>query len=191
MKARIAVFASGSGTNAENLIKYFLPSTEIEVVVVLTNKPKAMVRKRAESFNVPSVVFSRQEFYENGSVEKTLREYEVDYIVLAGFLWLVPGTLIDTYSERIINLHPSLLPAYGGKGMYGHFVHEAVIANKERSSGITIHLVNQVYDEGRILEQFTCTVDQEDTPELLAAKIHELEYAHFPRVVEEYVLMDH
>jgi phosphoribosylglycinamide formyltransferase-1 len=184
----IAIFASGSGTNAENLIRYFSNKNIAKVSLVLSNKPQALVLKRAEALNIPSVFFDRRDFYDTGVVSAYLLSYKIDFIILAGFLWLVPGNITEKYNGRIINIHPALLPAYGGKGMYGEVVHRSVIANQEKESGITIHYVNRLYDEGDIIFQARCKVEPNDTPDSLADKIHALEYEHFPRVAEELVL---
>ena len=181
----IAIFASGNGTNAERIMDYFSDNDEINIRLVLTNNPKAGVIARAEKFGVPCRVFSREEFYNTDKIDKLLAENNIDFIVLAGFLWLIPSSIIQSFPNRIINIHPALLPEYGGKGMYGHHVHEAVIANGEKQSGITIHYVNELYDEGNIIFQATCEVKEDDTPDSLAARIHELEYAHFPVVIEK------
>jgi phosphoribosylglycinamide formyltransferase-1 len=181
----IAIFASGNGTNAERIMDYFSDNDEINIRLVLTNNPKAGVIARAEKFGVPCRVFNRKEFYNTDKIDKLLAENNIDFIVLAGFLWLIPTSIIQSFPNRIINIHPALLPEYGGKGMYGHRVHEAVIANGEKQSGITIHYVNELYDEGNIIFQATCEVKENDTPDSLAARIHELEYAHFPVVIEK------
>jgi len=183
----IAVFASGSGTNAENLIKYFSGINHMNIKLVLTNNVQAGVLKRAARHGVESYVFSREEFYTTDKVKKKLLASNVDYLILAGFLWLVPGYLIDLFPGRIINIHPALLPKYGGKGMYGMRVHQAVIENKETESGITIHLVNNEYDKGNTIFQATCQVHPDDTPEKLAARIHELEYKYFPVTIERLI----
>jgi phosphoribosylglycinamide formyltransferase 1 len=183
----IAIFASGSGTNAENIIRYFSNKNSAKVSLVLSNKRQALVLKRAEALNIPSVFFDYNDFYITDTVSVYLTTYKIDFIVLAGFLWLVPGNIIEKYQGRIINIHPALLPAYGGKGMYGETVHKSVIANHDRESGITIHYVNKMYDEGDIIFQERCSVDPEDTPDSLAVKVHALEYLHFPRVIEELV----
>jgi len=183
----IAIFASGSGTNAENIIRYFSNRTSARVCLVLSNRREAYVHKRAASFNVPSVFFDRNDFYENGKVLKLLKAYDVDFVVLAGFLWLVPPGILQEYSNRIVNIHPALLPGYGGKGMFGDRVHEAVIRSGDRQSGITIHYVNSNYDEGDIIFQAVCPVNDGDTPADLASRIHALEYMHFPVVIEELV----
>jgi len=183
----IAVFASGSGTNAENIITYFSNRNSAKVSLVLSNNRQALVLKRAEAHNIRTVFFERKEFYVTGKVLRYLALYKIDFIVLAGFLWLVPENIIDQYPGRIINIHPALLPLYGGKGMYGDIVHKTVIANKDKVSGISIHYVNKVYDNGDLIFQERCKVDPSDTHDSLAAKIHALEYLHFPRVIEELV----
>lgn len=182
---RLAVFASGSGTNAENLIRYFRTSPYGRVRLVLSNRPDAYVLKRAQAYDIETIVFHREQLYETGEVLAALEKGNIDFIVLAGFLWLIPSSLLDTYEGRIVNIHPALLPRYGGKGMYGRRVHEAVIASGDEESGISIHYVNPRYDEGDIIFQARCPVTPEDTPESLAEKIHALEYAHYPRVVED------
>ena len=181
----LAIFASGSGTNAENIIKYFDSHASIHVKQVLSNKENAGVHLRAERLGVPSSTFSREE-YEDSSFLSSL--VDIDYIVLAGFLWLIPQYLVKAFPGKIINIHPALLPNFGGKGMYGNHVHQAVIDAGETTSGITIHLVNEEYDKGEILFQASCSVEKADTAESLAAKIHALEYEHFPRVIEEYIV---
>ncbi len=183
----IAIFASGSGTNAENIIKYFSNRDSARVCLVLSNRRDAYVLKRAASLGVPSVFFDRKDFSDNGRVLEMLREHEVDFIVLAGFLWLVPSAIIDVYANRIVNIHPALLPGYGGKGMYGDRVHEAVIKSGDRQSGITIHYVNSNYDEGDIIFQASCPVLDGDSPAELASRVHALEYMHFPSVIEDLV----
>jgi phosphoribosylglycinamide formyltransferase 1 len=183
----IAILASGSGTNAENIIEYFSTKNSAKVTLVLSNRRHALVLKRAEKHNVKSVFFERDDFYVSGKVLDCLLVHKIDLIVLAGFLWLVPENLIDIYDHRIINIHPALLPGYGGKGMYGEAVHKAVVGNREAESGITIHYVNKHYDEGDIIFQARCKVDPADTPDTLAGKIHALEYQHFPVVIEELV----
>ncbi len=184
----IAVFASGSGTNAENIIRFFRPSTEINIKLILSNKPDAKVLERAENHNIDHYVFTREQFYQTDEVLQQLKQYEINFIVLAGFLWLVPENLIKSFPNKIVNIHPALLPKYGGKGMYGARVHEAVIENKEKESGITIHFVNERYDEGNIIFQAICPIEKGDTPESLAAMIHAMEYRHYPEVIEQVVL---
>ena len=185
MNKNIAIFASGSGSNAEKIITDFA-ATDLSVKVILCNNPNAFVIERAKKLNVPCVVFGRADFKTEEFIKK-LESYDVNYIVLAGFLWKMPAYLIGAYPDRIINLHPALLPKYGGKGMYGSHVHEAVVANKETESGITIHLVNERYDEGRILFQAKCEVPPTEDATAVAAKIHLLEYAHFSNVVKEFI----
>lgn len=181
----IAIFASGSGTNAENIIRYFAENKKIKVAVVLSNNRNVGVHARVNSLEIPSFVFSRDEFAEGTPVLQKLAEYKVDFIVLAGFMNKISDTILSAFPNKIINIHPALLPKYGGKGMYGMHVHNAVVAAGEKESGITIHYVNENYDEGAIIFQASCQVLPADTPEDVATKVHTLEYAHFPRVIEE------
>ena len=181
----LAIFASGSGSNAENIIRYFAEKPGFRVKKVYCNVPDAYVLERAKKYNVPTQVFNRAEFRNPDIILRQLQEEGTDFIILAGFLWLVPPCITNAYPNRIVNIHPALLPAYGGKGMYGHHVHEAVLAAGEKESGITIHYVNEHYDSGDIIFQATCPVLPDDTPDTLAARVHELEYAHFTRVIEE------
>ena len=183
----IAIFASGSGTNAENIIKYFSTGNSAKVTLVLSNRREAFVLKRAAALNVNTVFFDRADLYTKDTVAGYLLESNIDFIVLAGFLWLIPEKILNIYHRRIINIHPALLPSYGGKGMYGEKVHEAVIASGDRESGITIHYVNSFYDEGDIIFQSRCKIEPGDTPETLASKIHALEYKYFPSVIEKLV----
>ncbi|HJX72176.1 MAG TPA: phosphoribosylglycinamide formyltransferase [Bacteroidales bacterium] len=185
---RIAIFASGSGTNAENIAVRFAGSKDISVAYILSNKPDAFVLERAKKLNIPTLVFNRQEFYHTDHILQFLKKESIEWIVLAGFLWLIPAYLVDAYPGRIINIHPALLPKYGGKGMYGEKVHRAVIENSDKESGITIHYVNKEYDKGDIIFQTRCKVEPSDTPETLAAKVHQLEYIHFPAVIEKIIL---
>lgn len=180
---RIAILASGSGSNAENIVNYFSDKQGVKIVLFATENPKAFVIERAKKLGVSCEVFSMDAF-RNGGFINVLNSYKVDFIVLAGFLKLVPEYLINAFHNKIVNIHPALLPKYGGRGMYGNKVHEAVIANKEAESGITIHYVNNNYDEGGIIFQAKCSVDKSDTPETLAQKVHMLEYEHYPRVIE-------
>jgi len=182
---RIAIFASGSGTNAENIIKYFSTRNKAKVELVLSNKREAYVLQRAEALGVNTHFFDRDDFYSGRKVLDILHKNKIDFIVLAGFLWLIPANILDEYQRRIINIHPALLPKYGGKGMYGERVHRAVIENRETESGITIHYVDSRYDEGDIIFQASCRVEPDDTPETLASKIHELEYKYFPVVIDD------
>ena len=181
----IAVFVSGSGSNAENLFRFFEHSPLARVTVMLANKPGIYALTRAENLGLESVVFGRDDFRNPDGVLAELKKREIDYIVLAGFLWLVPDSITAAYPGRILNIHPALLPKYGGKGMYGDRVHCAVIEAGETESGITIHQVNEKYDSGDIVFQARVAVTPDDTPESLAAKIHALEYEHFPRIVEQ------
>ena len=185
---KLAILASGNGTNAQRISEYFAKSEQVSVDCIVYNKRNAYVAERAKRLGVPSQYFGRADFYENGKVLQYLKEREIDWVILAGFLWLVPEDILEAFPNRIINIHPALLPNYGGKGMYGHHVHEAVVANKERETGITIHIVDKHYDKGTILFQAKCTVSPEDTPDTVADKIHLLEQEHFPVVIEKTVL---
>ncbi len=186
-KKNIAIFASGSGTNAESIVRYFNNSQLAHVSLILSNNSNAYVLKRAEMLNVKTCLFDREQFYNSGKVLRILLDNDIDLIVLAGFLWLIPSELIKAYPDRIINIHPALLPKYGGKGMYGINVHKAVIESGDKESGITVHYVNEKYDEGNIIFQARCPVSAGDTPESLAEKVHELEYKHYPKVIEKVV----
>lgn len=183
----ISILASGSGTNAENIIRFFQSRDEGQVNLLMSNRQDAFALERAKRLKVPSRVFSREEMNSSGIVLNELQKCSTDLIVLAGFLWLIPADIIRAYTGRILNIHPALLPSYGGKGMYGQKVHEAVIANKEEKSGITIHLVNEEYDSGDILFQAECPILTNDTPYSLASRIHLLEYEHYPRIILEYL----
>ncbi len=185
IKKKLAIFASGSGTNAENIIKYFRGHDQIEVALVLSNKAGAGVLQRARSAGVPAVVFNRKDLYESGRVMNILKNNDIACIVLAGFLWLIPEELIRNWRGKIVNIHPALLPKYGGKGMYGQRVHETVITNGDKESGITIHHVNENYDEGNIILQKKCPVLKGDTPDRLAGRVHKLEYKYYPKVIEK------
>lgn len=183
----IAIFASGSGTNAENIIRYFTRNPSVQVKLVLTNREDAYVLKRAEKLDVPGIIFSANELKEGTKVDDILADNKIDYLILAGFLLKVPERIVSRYRGRIINIHPALLPKYGGKGMYGNKVHQAVVDSLEKESGITIHLVDEVYDNGETLFQAKCTLDADESAETLAAKIHKLEKEHFPRIIDEYI----
>jgi len=188
---KIAIFASGSGTNAEAIMEHFTHNDLIQVALVLSNRSDAYVLRRAEDHSVPSVTFTRDTLYNDTQyILDTLRSYEIDFVVLAGFMLLMPEPIVRAYSGRIINIHPALLPKFGGKGMYGDNVHRAVIEGGESESGITIHYVNERYDSGSIIFQESVNVDPEDTPESLAAKIHKLEHRFFPAVIERTILRD-
>ena len=182
---RIVIFASGSGSNAENIIKFFHNSYIGSVIQVLTNNPQAKVLDRCKKLKVSALSFNRTAFSQTDDVLNVLKAAQPDLIVLAGFLWKFPEFILDQFPNKVINIHPALLPKYGGKGMYGNFVHEAVVANKETETGITIHYVNEHYDEGAIIFQAKCEVVSSDTAETVASKIHELEMEHFPKVVEK------
>ncbi len=180
----IVIFASGSGTNAENIVTYFSKNDAVRVSMILTNNQKAGVIERAQKMNVSCIYFSKKDFFETDKILNLLKK-EADFIVLAGFLWKVPKNIIEAFPNKILNIHPALLPKYGGKGMYGMNVHEAVVANKETESGITIHYVNENYDEGAIVFQEKVAVSSEDTPQSVASKIHVLEYENFPKIIEK------
>ena len=182
----ICIFASGSGTNAQNIIEYFKKKKNIEVSLVLSNKKEAYVLQRAQLSGVSNSFFSREDFH-NYTVLKLLEEYRIDFVVLAGFLWLIPKEFLRAYPNRIVNIHPALLPKYGGKGMYGARVHETVLENMEKESGISIHYVNEEYDKGNLIFQTRCKIEQGETADSLAKKVHQLEYEHYPRVIEELV----
>ena len=182
---RLLILASGSGTNAENICNYFNGHNKIVVSAIASNNKDAYVHERAKKLAVPSFSFSKSEFYEEAFLNQLKN---VDYIILAGFLWLIPKYLIAHFPEHIINIHPSLLPDYGGKGMYGMNVHRAIIENGEKESGISIHLASEEYDKGQILFQINCQVKREDTVASLAEKIHQLEHRYFPRVIEDFIL---
>ena len=181
----IVIFASGSGSNAQRISEYFSGSDLARVVAIFSNRKDAYVLQRATDMNIPAVVFNRVDFYESDTVLDKLNDIHPDLIVLAGFMWKVPEKIIDAFPKRIVNIHPALLPNYGGKGMYGEHVHRAVIENREKQSGITIHYVNENYDEGAIILQATCEVNANDTPETLAEKIHAIEYEYYPKTIEQ------
>ncbi len=184
----LAIFASGNGTNAERIIKHFENSNTSQVKVVFTNNSKAGVINRAHELFIDVHIISRNDLYDTNKVLNIIKQYNIDLIILAGFLWLIPESLINIFENRILNIHPALLPNYGGKGMYGIRVHEAIIAAGDSKSGITIHKVNKHYDKGQILFQADFDIDKNETPQSLADKIHLLEYKHFPIVVEEYII---
>jgi phosphoribosylglycinamide formyltransferase-1 len=184
---RIVILASGSGTNAENIIRYFKDSNLISVVQILCNKKDAKVFERAKRLNVSSLYFNRLEFFNEDKILNHLKQ-TADYIILAGFLWKIPESIINAFPNRIINIHPALLPKYGGKGMYGMNVHKAVVENKEKESGITIHFVNENYDEGAIIFQEKFNILPSDLVEDVAQKIHKLEYEYFPKIIEKVIL---
>ena len=182
---RLAILGSGNGTNAQQISEYFADRDDVKVACIIYNKHDAFIAERAKNLGIESHYFGRADFYENGAVMKYLQGKDIDWVILAGFLWLVPEAMLEAYPNRIINIHPALLPKYGGKGMYGHHVHEAVVAAGEHESGITIHIVDNHYDCGTTLFQARCTVTPDDTADTLAAKIHLLEKEYFPRVIDE------
>ncbi len=181
---KLVIFASGSGTNAENIIKYFHKDQRVKVIAVFSNNRSAKVLERAHKLNVKALHFDREAIYESNEMLNLLKDMSPDLIVLAGFLWIFPQKILNKFQDKVINIHPALLPKYGGKGMYGMKVHEAVLEKKELETGISIHYVNENYDEGKLIFQATCPVEPEDTAEDIANKIHALEYTHFPRVIE-------
>lgn len=208
---RIAIFASGKGSNAEKIIEHFkidltpnprlndtvgqaspkereMYTTSIaEIALIVSNKSEAGVLKIAASHNIPTLIIDKEKFFRGNGYVDELREMKIDLIVLAGFLWKIPLLLINAYRNRIINIHPALLPKYGGKGLYGNFVHQAVLTNKEKESGISIHYVDEVYDHGDIIFQTRCPVMKTDTPETLAERIHQLEHTHYPLIIEKLI----
>lgn len=179
------IFASGNGSNAENIIKYFQKNGTAKVVAVFSNNRTANVLRRAHNLDVKALHFDREALYETDDVLNLLKDMKPDLIVLAGFLWIFPKKILKRFHNRVINIHPALLPKYGGKGMYGMNVHKAILEQKEIETGISIHYVNEKYDEGEIIFQTTTSIEPEDTVEDIAAKIHDLEYEHFPKVIEQ------
>ena len=186
---RIVIFASGSGTNAENIIKFFNHTKTAKVTQVLCNNEHAKVFERCKNLHTNCLHFTREDFFTSNKILNVLKE-QADFIILAGFLWKIPQKIVDAFPNKIINIHPALLPKYGGKGMYGMNVHNAVKENKETETGITIHYVNANYDEGAILFQAKTTLLSVDSPETIAEKIHFLEQKHFPKVIEEVILKE-
>lgn len=184
----IVLFASGEGTNAQNIMDYFRNSSEVKVALVVCNKKTANVLNRAAKEGVPSLLVDRTMFYETNAVVEKLKSAKIDLIVLAGFLWKIPDNLIKAFSHKIINIHPALLPKYGGHGMYGMHVHKAVVEAKEKESGISIHHVNEHYDEGKLIAQHSCVISENDTSDDVARKIHELEKEFFPKTIEKILL---
>lgn len=182
---RIALFASGSGSNAQAIAEYFAGNPDVEITLIASNNPKAGVIERARRLHIPVLLFDRTTFYETNRIPELLQKQRVDLLVLAGFMWLLPIQLVRAFGGRIINIHPALLPKFGGKGMYGHFIHEAVVAAGETQSGITIHYVNERYDEGEPIFQAAWPVSPTDSPEDVARNVQALEHKHYPRVVAE------
>lgn len=184
---RIAVFASGAGTNAANIIQYFSNKPSVTIALIVCNNSKAGVLKIAADNHIPALLIEKERFFRGDAYVPELQKANIDFIVLAGFLWRIPSGIINTYRDNIINIHPALLPKFGGKGMYGDFVHNAVLSAQEKESGITIHFVDEFYDNGKIIFQTTCPVYENDTTETLAKRIHALEYEYFPKVIEELI----
>jgi len=182
---KIAIFASGNGSNAENIVQYFKNNSKISVDLIVSNNKNAFVLERAKKLGIESKIFTKSDFADEYKIISFLKERKVNFIVLAGFLLQIPKYLIEIYPQKIMNIHPALLPNYGGKGMYGNKVHQAVIDAKEKESGITIHFVNDKYDEGEIIFQAKCPILKSDTAETVAEKIHKLEYAYFPQIIAE------
>jgi phosphoribosylglycinamide formyltransferase-1 len=187
---KLAIFASGNGSNAQNIAEYFKNNAEIEVRIILSNKKNAFVLERAKRLHIPAISFNREDFYNSKKILNVLKNNEIDFIILAGFLWLIPNYLAQSYTNRIINIHPALLPKYGGKGMYGDNVHQAVYKNKEKETGISIHYVNEYYDKGEIIFQAKTSIELTDTPKSIAQKVHALEYEYFSKIIEKTILLD-
>lgn len=185
---RIAIFASGSGSNAEEIIRYFEYHPSIEIKLLLSNNPAAQALQRAENLKIKTKTFDRTQFRETREVLQWLKEEKITHLVLAGFMWLVPDYLTHSYAGKIINIHPALLPKFGGKGMYGMFVHEAVKAAAESETGITIHEVNEHYDEGNVIFQATCGIDETDTAQSIASKVQKLEHMHYAKVIDRWIV---
>lgn len=181
---RIAIFASGTGSNATKIVEHFDNNPFITVALVISNKPTAPVLQMAAAHQIPTLVIKRKVFYESEQLLKELATYQIDFIALAGFLWLIPSYLVKAFDQRIINIHPALLPKYGGKGMYGMHVHQAVFDNKDQESGITIHFVNEHYDEGNSIFQAACRIEATDSPTDIRNKVLRLEHFYFPRIIE-------
>lgn len=185
---KLAIFASGAGSNARKIIEYFKDNPEIRVDLIVSNKPNAGVLNIAGEFHIPVLIIDKEQFFRGNNYIDELQEAGITFIVLAGFLWKVPVQLVQAYKGRMVNIHPALLPKYGGKGMYGSFVHEAVIAAGESESGITIHFVDELFDHGHHIFQATCPVEKSDTPETLAARVHQLEHQYYPEVLEKVLI---
>ena len=181
----IAIFVSGSGTNCENIIRHFTDSKNVKIALVLSNRSDAYALVRAEKYNIPTVILPKTDFYKEEQQLGLMQTYAIDFIVLAGFLLMIPDFLIHAYNRRIVNLHPALLPKFGGKGMYGHHVHEAVRAAGETETGMTVHWVSSICDGGEIIAQYRTPINPEDTPDDIAAKEHSLEQKYFPKVIEQ------
>ena len=187
-KINLAIFASGTGSNAQKIIEYFTNHQQIRIALIVTNKPTAGVLNIAKDAGTPSLVIEKERFMKGDGFVPFFQQAKIDWMILAGFLWKVPETLLQSFAHKIINIHPALLPKYGGKGMYGHFVHEAVIANHETESGITIHFIDEQYDHGAHIFQAHCAINSSDTPETLSKKVQILEHQHFPPIIEKTIL---
>jgi phosphoribosylglycinamide formyltransferase 1 len=185
LKKRIAIFASGSGSNAQKIMEYFKKHQDAEIAIVLTNNSEAYVLQRADNFEIPSHIFDKHEFYKTDDIVKLLKNLQINLIVLAGFLWLIPDNLLKAFPNKIINIHPALLPKYGGKGMYGDKVHQAILDAGEEESGITIHYINEQFDEGESIHQSRFKIEQGDDIEMIKFKGQQLEHLHYPKVVEQ------
>jgi phosphoribosylglycinamide formyltransferase-1 len=185
LNKRIAIFASGSGSNAQKIMEFFKKHHEAEVAIVLTNNPEAYVLQRADNFEIPSHLFNRKEFYQSDEVVNILKNLQIDLVVLAGFLWLIPQNLLKAFPNKIINIHPALLPKFGGKGMYGDKVHQSILAAGETESGITIHFVNEEFDEGEVIHQSRFQIAKTDDLEMVKFKGQQLEHLHYPKVIEQ------
>jgi len=186
-KKNIAIFASGAGTNADNLIRYFKETQTANIALIVCNNPNAGVIKVSDRNHIPHILIEKEKFFRGDGYVAEFKSAHIDFIVLAGFLWKLPSALINAFRNKIVNIHPALLPKFGGKGMYGNFVHDAVLSAKEKESGITIHFVDEFYDNGKTIFQTTCPVYENDTTETLSKRIHELEYKYFPKVIEEVI----
>ena len=186
---RLSIFVSGNGTNLQRIAEYFSDNKDVEIVNVVCNNPKAYSIERAKNLGIPLRMITKQDFNSEAFIKK-LQNLDIDLIVLAGFLWKLPENLVKAFPKKIVNIHPALLPKYGGKGFYGEHVHEAVVAAKEAQSGITVHYVNELYDSGEIILQARVSLDENETPDTLAAKIHQLEQAYFPVAIEQVLFSD-
>lgn len=189
-QVRLAILASGSGSNARNILEHFKGLSHVKVDLIASNKPDAGVLQHARDFGVETYILTKENFKDSDAFISKLKNMDIDAVILAGFLWKVPESLVKAYPNRILNIHPALLPKYGGKGMYGHFVHDAVFANQEKESGITIHFVNEHYDEGAILFQAVCSLTHDDTPNTIEQKVRSLEIQHFPNVIDTWIQND-
>ena len=185
--ANVAIFASGAGSNAKKIVEHFNNHPFIQIKLIVCNKPEAGVLQIAKDNTIETLLIEKEKFFSGDEYINVLKEHTIDLIVLAGFLWKLPENLVRAYQNKIVNIHPALLPKYGGKGMYGHRVHEAVLFNKEKESGISIHYADELYDHGKIIFQTTCPVLENDTPASLAERIHQLEHLHYPKVIEEVI----